>query len=557
MHPIFDVLPLVSGATSKIRLSHRARSRSIQGQGVAISAGGAAVIINGASAQALWTALERPLRSGVELGDLIANFPDKGQQVVAGILRELDDRRLLVECEDQQEADWAGEVGAFDYYDRNSRRPIASAALTLETRLRISSSTMSRLGDEIFRNLHDAGFVQVQSVAHPQPRDSIPDRTLIIERLFPDGVWRLIVGVVAARGIGFVGPTNVKCEPLLLELLRTQLDARASAQAPTDEAEMLFVSLLASQACLAVLAHVVRESEEGYTGAHSSGDLPTADMTPNFNVSTADLLTEPHSLTILEPVGSAEFLREIAVLPVDTSLPTLPELLDALSPIWDMVFGPVLEPIPGALPQVPLGLARSGVARGGVTIGCGPTSIDAKADAVLHALSLLVGEPDDLLAAVGWSLRSACGSAVATVLDRNQQIDWTPTDLSANDTDSESRRLLASLSLRFGLDVCVRVSSAFDTAVIRTEVWCGAVRLGVAFGTYRTSSVQAALRRALASAQTSSSCEEIEALDARTPQILDELSDWAARTSRIQLFEMPAESGWSGLPIVRAWARLA
>ena len=66
-----------------VRLRVGTRARSIDGRGIAISAGTSAVIVDDAGAQALWTTIEPVLRAGVEPERLMATAPRRGRGGVA------------------------------------------------------------------------------------------------------------------------------------------------------------------------------------------------------------------------------------------------------------------------------------------------------------------------------------------------------------------------------------------------------------------------------------------------------------------------------------------
>lgn len=130
----------------------------------------------------------------------------------------------------------------------------------------------------------------------------------------------------------------------------------------------------------------------------------------------------------------------------------------ALAALTDPELGPVPEPSPGDLPQLPANIVRAGG-----TLGVGTTLDGAKRDAAVRALTKPgVSAGLDRTHALGNALRAAAHARLADLpaLDLSEE-DWSG--------DATARRWWKALTLRFGVPATIQVTR-LDEAVVHAEI---------------------------------------------------------------------------------------
>lgn len=287
-------------------------------------------------------------------------------------------------------------------------------------------------------------------------------------------------------------------------------------------------------------------------------------------VTTDELVSEPHRLPLLPELDAG---RTGGFPEAPEPAPLLTDRLDALAPLWDRVFGPVGEPVPGDLPQLPVGLARAG--RRGVS-GCGATTAQARLDALVGSLHAVAWGPDAGPAGrgLGSTRAEAVGDAVGDLVLR-AAVPWKEVD-PPGPMSAAARRLWAALTLRAGVAAGLRFHELEDAGLWRAEVLAPSGALPAPSGgadpepappapdtavlaSGAAADPDAALREALTRAVAAVQGEDLPGLAthaARTPDAAASLAAWAAATGRVRVSAPAGAAAWAAHGVhtaVAAW----
>ncbi|WP_431868377.1 hypothetical protein [Nocardiopsis eucommiae] len=405
-------MPDTTATTPAVRLKSAVRARSLASEGVALSMGATAVVVRGSRADTVWRALEPALRAGFHRSELLGRFPEAGRPFLAGILDQLEEHRFLRDLEPEPASLTEAERAAYPHLESVTHRPYAALAALRTSVVRVRSSC-PLLEARVRRALARAGFGEVHADTGPVPEAPV----LLTARLSPSGdavgaevhadtgpvpeapvpltARPSLPGdaanagsehvVAAGDGLWLTGPRDRPGTPDLSGRLRAWFAGREESgpDRPEPDAEALGVtrSLVAAQLTLALVAQVAR-------GVSAPGSAPVPGPGPEFMVTTDELVSEPHTLLVADPLDPR------ATRPLPRTAPEefapaepleVPDRLDAVTHLWDRVFGPVGEPAPGDLSQLPVGLARSGR-----LAGYGLTTALARENALVNALNAVV-----------------------------------------------------------------------------------------------------------------------------------------------------------------------
>ncbi|CAL9502156.1 hypothetical protein SUDANB121_03476 [Nocardiopsis dassonvillei] len=571
-----------------LRLKRAVRARSLAAEGVAVSMGATAVVLRGAPADAVWRALEPVLRSGFTRAALVERFPAGGRAVLTGILGQLEEHGFLREAEEEYELG-ATERAAYPHLEALTARPFAALRALAGSSVRVRGESVA-VEAAVRRALGRAGFRDVSAdTGPPEPGVLATVRTTV------PGHPEALHVIVAEGGVWAAGPRDATASPAALDALRAwagALDEPAGADPGAPESEAAR-TLVAAQLALAAVAHVARVTEEAapapeaHAAGAAEGAVPTrvahatraaegtaqtavtdtaraaegngaaADArpaggtrvrSPEFMVTTDELVSEPHRLPLL-PELDAGRPGEFPEAPEPAEL--LTDRLDALAPLWDRVFGPVGEPLPGDLPQLPVGLARAG--RRGVS-GCGATTAQARLDALVGSLHAVAWGPAAGPGGrgLGSTRAEAVGDAVGDLVLR-AGVPWKEVD-PPGPMSAASRRLWAALTLRAGVAATVRFHELEDAGLWRAEVAGAAVLASGA-----AADPDAALREALTRAVAAVQGEDLPGLAvhaARTPDAAASLAAWSAATGRVRVAAPAGAAAWAAHGVhtaVAAW----
>lgn len=540
-----------------LRLKRGVRARSLAAEGVAVSMGAAAVVLRGAPADAVWRALEPALRAGFTRTALVEGFPERGRAVLTGILDRLEEHGFLREAEEEHGLDTA-ETAAYPHLEALTTRPFAALRALAATPVRVRAESVP-VEAAVRRALGRAGFRDVSAdTGPPEPGMLATARSAV-----PGSPEALHV-VAAERGVWTAGPRDTAASPAALDALRAWcrgLDEPAGADPGAPESEAVR-TLVAAQLALAVVAHVARTAGGAAPGAAEAG--------PEFMVTTDELVSEPHRLPLLPELDAG---RTGAFPGAPEPAPLVTDRLDALAPLWDRVFGPVGEPVPGDLPQLPVGLARAG--RGGGS-GCGATTAEARLDALVGSLHAAAWGPGAGPGGrgLGSTRAEAVGDAVGDLVLR-AGVPWKEVD-PPGPMSAAARRLWAALTLRSGVAASVRFHELEGAGLWRAEVLgpkgrdpagraggtgpggekapVGATGREVAgsgaavLASGAAADPDAALREALLRAVAAVQGEDLPGLAAhaaRTPDATASLAAWAAATGRVRVAAPAGAAAWA------------
>jgi len=588
------------------RLKSGVRARSLADEGVAVSMGATAVVVRGARADTVWRALEPALRAGFTRESLVATFPAPGRPFLEGVLDQLEDHGFLRELEDEHELS-ASERVAYPHLESLTARPFAALRALADSTVRVRSEC-PLLEAEVRRALGRAGFREVHADTGPGAG------VLLTARIGVPGRGESPYLVAAGDGVWLSGPRDAPGDAALVERVREWFGGSAPDGTGTGSGSgaglAITRALVAAQLALALVAHVARAVDEPV----DPGPGPAADdgtsSDPEFMVTTDELVSEPHPFVALPPLGegrpggpmSAPWPAPPPPGPVPPS--SLPERLDRVTHLWDRVFGPVGEPAPGDLPQLPVGLAR--VARSDVH-GCGFTTAEARLDALLTALGSVAwpgvpargtspGTGGDTRSEVrgsasrgdggrargdvsgdgaravgrrpgaepsgtGWTapvgrglgltLPAAIGASVGDLVlgtDTGWKDIGPPEPMSA-----PARRLWAALTLRFGVSASTRFRELDGTGLLRVDVvGADGAPLGTGVSADADGATREALLRAVANAALADGAVAVAAT--RTPQVVAALTRWAATSGRVRVGEPERAPEWAARGVYAAVA---
>lgn len=504
-----------------VRLRVGTRARSIDGRGIAISAGTSAVIVDDAGAQALWTTIEPVLRAGVEPERLMATVPRRGRGVVDGILERLDAHQLLREVEPD-----APEIAALAHLETVTRRPGAAARVVAATTVRVTGE--GPVAHAVAAHLGALGYacvlMKTYTPEHVAPRAS--HVLARVERLGPDDAWHDVAFAVGDARTTVVGPRNRDADTGLEDAVLGRLSRFCVPDAPPDP-EPLSAALVAAQLALAVLASCGRAVEDD--------DPP---VWPEYLVTTDGVVSEPRPHVALPRLA-----HDGRVLGVDawtTSEPHDehgdPAALEGLSPVWDTALGLIGEPLPLDLPQLPAGLAALVDDEGRTLGGVGSTTAAARLDAAFAALRPVANGPAGHLAGMlglGTSACAARADAVARLVERSD-LGWRPVWREIESFGADVRSLHVALTRHLARPVSVALSAS-EVGLHRVDVRApDGELLGRAVACSAGAAAHGALLRAVGFAQwqTSGAClvgrnPVIDVLETRASAVRTQLDRWA------------------------------
>lgn len=496
---------------TSVRLRTGTRSRVLKGRGIAVSAGASAVIVDGAGAQALWTAIEPSLRSGIEPQRLLAAVPEQGRDVVSGILTQLDENHLLRELEVPDDG-----VAAIAHLEAVARRPVAASRLVAATTLRVTGN--GPVARAAAAHLAAAGYADIVDQVRTEP-----DVLARVERRGPDGGWEPVAFAVGDTRTVLVGPRNRDADAALEHEACAVLAGGPVPGAPGTET--LLGTLVGAQLALVVLGSSARVADGTPPGRW-----------PQYLVTTGGLVSEPRTLVGLRRLAldgrqvAVEGWAQVAGHDEHGD----PAALDRLEPVWDTVLGGVGQPLPLDLPQLPVGLAAIIDDEGRACGGIGATTAAARLDVVLTALRPVAGDPTTGVSlGLGTSAEAARAEAVARLVDRSD-LSWRSVQPDPADLGIDVRRLHAALTLQFAEPVTVAHAET-ATGLYRVEVRDMAGELlGRAVATGAGAAAHGALLRAAGRAQWATSAADLvprnphlDALDTRTSAVRTQLDAWA------------------------------
>lgn len=428
------------------RLRATVHARTLQGHGVAVSAGHSAVVLDGRAAEQLWEALHPVLVAGTSKDALLGRVPQTARGAVDRLWEQLTDHGLL--CAATGAPDRSGDGVLAAHFERTAPDP--SAALRAAGR-----STALLAGDpglvaEISEALAGTGLPTVDGGATlSEPVAWLRSPGARIAQLTvdhsADTTGSATVILVRAGDWSLVGtwPTDTGRQRAITDWTRTR--AAQAGPGPADGRAALADRLAAAQTVLRALAQIAQPG-----GAHQG----------RYLVTTPDVVSEEHALLVLpegEPLEEPLLHEVLLAEPggTDGTALGLDDQLRDLEPLWN---GPLTTwhgPTPGDLPQVPLGLATA--SDGATTvIGVGLNTADARMSCVEQLSSHRTGHP------VGRDPLTAAASAIT---------DWALRRLSFTGAIEPAplsptvRRFTQALLLREG----VQVSTSCRSADVRGE----------------------------------------------------------------------------------------
>ncbi|WP_285733050.1 hypothetical protein [Nocardiopsis sp. ATB16-24] len=526
-----------------MRLKTAVRARSLAEEGIALSMGTTAVVVRGARAEALWHALEPTLRSGFTRRTLTERFPAKGRAFLEGVLDQLEEHAFLREVEEEHELS-GSELVAYPHLESLTARPYAALRALAESTVRVRSSC-ALLEAEVRRALGRAGFREVHADTESGPG------ALLTTRLCVPGHKEALHLVASGRGIWVSGPRNTSADPELSQRVRTWfegLDDTGSDGTVEEAGLSLTRSLVAAQLSLALVAQVARSVEET--------DPP---RDPEFMVTTDELVSEPHPFVVLPALDP----RVPEPLPREAAPPEeVTERLDSVAPLWDRVFGPVGEPRPDDLEQLPVGAAR--VDRSSL-FGAGATTATARVDALLtalHAVARSAGSESEALG-LGLTPSAAVGEAVGNLVTEDHD-RWRDTDPS-EPMSASARRLWAALTLRFGVDARLLHQKSDDLGLWRvTVLGPDGAPMGASAAPETDAAAHEALLRAVARVQLGRGTDPPSFVDTvslpvtttRTGPVTASLERWAHETGLVRVYAPGGAGSWAArgvYAVVASW----
>lgn len=537
---------------SAVRLKSAVRARSLAAEGVALSMGATAVVVRGARADTVWRALEPTLRAGFHRAELLERFPERGRPFLAGILDQLEEHGFLRELEPEPVSLTEAEQASYPHLESATHRPYAALAALRTSVVRVRSSC-PLLEAEVRRALARAGFGEVHADTGPEPEGPILLTTRISEAHAEDaevaenGEAEHVVA--ADSGLWLAGPRNRPGTPDLSGRLRAwfaQREPDPAHREPDGSALRVTRTLVAAQLALALVAHVARSVSDTAT---VTGPDTDRDTDPEFMVTTDELVSEPHTLLVPDPLDptASQPLPVLAAEPTGVSEPLeIPDRLDAVTHLWDRVFGPVTAPGPENLSQLPVGLARAGR-----YAGCGFTTAQARENALVKALHEVVWRAPETTGAVGLGLGltpvAAIGAAVGDLVLRAPEDRWKDVDLPV--LSPASRRLWTALTLRFGVPVELALQELNGTGARRARVVSEGPAgdlLGMSAAPDPDACVQEALLRAVAGVRLAEEAPGVVLPPAATSTeaVTSALARWAFETGGVRVAAPGGADGW-------------
>lgn len=574
----------VGTTSAPVRLRSTARSRTMPARGVAVSAGGDAVIINGGSAETIWSVMEPLLMAGCDPEELIGRFPTQGRPLIRSIMEQLDEHDLLREVETHESIP-ADNSSLEEYFEQLTRRPRAAAARMARTAIGITG-TCAVLNEAVRLAFTEVGFATVTTTHIPATDDGV--NTVLVHRspLDAEGARPAaaegVLTVLAVSGGGWhaAGPTNAQPFPQDVEAVhrwvRTKVPMRDRTDPEPDIGGIYAFNLVAAQLALAALNAVAREIEAVEMSAQPP--LEPAQVLaarPQFMVTSPSLVSEPHPVTTLTPLNPSN--GEVwHPTQVGTPESTDDSVLDALEPLWAGLFSRFAGPTPGSHEQLPLGMAEAGTVDAGVpgrlVAGTGLTTAEARLDALSVAATDLAlndfspidgGFAQDTLT-VSWSREAAAADATVGMLDRHAQ--WHPVGTPEELFSPRTRRMWAALVLRYHRTLRMETAAlANDQTLHRCRVSVDGRWTATGIAVTPEAAAEEALLRAAGITQFSVNSVEASGSETAPPRSLAPMLAssrtgilaWAKRNPQLIGYRIPSGAEyWSrvGLyPVVTAW----
>lgn len=500
-----------------LRLRRSVHVRTLEHRGVAVSAGHDAVVLDGAAAEQLWTALEPRLHEGVSAEALLAGVPERARRVTEGLWQQLVDHRLL--CV----ADPAGEEPAgplAEHFERTAGDPGRAMARARAAAVQVTGDPA--LAQALREALGETG-VTLDAGTDAPDLSGLTEEYAVLTLHLP--AHREHVLVARAGGYRLVGP--LPSGEAERTALRRWLSQRAAEEVtPLSSRDRIADALAAAQAVLVVLEVL--------------GESSPAGPAPVFHLTSPDVVAERHPLAVLPPPGPVdEVLDLVALVAVDEAPLEEDELLRTLEPLWSGPLTTWRGPVPDALPQLPIGLAVAGHGTTDV-VGVGVDTAGAR----LSCVEQLAEHETGL--SVGRTLRTAAARAVTRVVQHGL---WVPDRDPAAVTTPLARRLLQALTLREGVPVTLRSGSSGGVLPLtRVEVLDDrGGRLATGLAADRDRAVEEALLAAVGAVQAAPHGVSVSTAPVpRLPGTQLDLVGWAAKRGLVLRRPAPAPA-WSTL----------
>lgn len=349
------------------RLRRSVSARTLEGRGIAVSAGRTAVVLDGAAAEQLWAAIEPVLRTGVAVPDLLDRLPAAARPAAGGLLDQLEEHALL--CAATAPAE--GPLG--EHFERTADDPAAASAAAARTAVEVGGDDAGLVA-EILEAFAGTGL-RVRASRTPavplpgapgatvttyapgaEPGDGDAGRSVLVLRA---GDWRLVGPAPDSRGAR--------------EALRSWATRARALAGPANAARDGIADRLAgAQAVLDTLTTL-------------SADRPGApDATPaRYHLTSPDVVSEVHPLVALPDLapGGELLAPEVLIGHGAGGAGTDGDFLEQTEQLWLGPLSPWSGPVPGDLPQLPVGLAVAGTA-GHPVAEAGVDTADARAACV-------------------------------------------------------------------------------------------------------------------------------------------------------------------------------
>lgn len=514
------------------RLRRSVSSRTLDGRGIAVSAGRTAVVVDGAAAEGLWAALEPVLRSGVAVPALLDRLPQAARPAAASLIEQLEEHHLL--CA----AGGAPTGPLAEHFERIADDPAAASAAVTRARVE-ATGTDPGLITELVQAFEGTGIsVRATGTAGAGPQ-AAPGATVTLQD--PAGTEQTIL-VLRAGGWRLVGPapTSTATHAALLDWVERQATQPHPASSARDR---IADRLAAAQAVLDVLALI----------AAGPGSAPV-----RYHVTSPDVVSELHQLEVLPDLGPADGSRLAAqdlLLEAQTGRGPDGAFLEGAQPLWLGPLSPWSGPVPADLPQLPVGLATAATGNTPV-LETGLDTADARALCLerLAELTALDQGIDAGLVGVGRDLPT--GAARAITRWALAERDWSDPVSGPAAATPTARRYWNALTLREAVPARVQTRRTShpgrsDLALVEILDSSGTV-LGTGLAPSAAQALEEALIPAVGTALTTSSgtagtapgTSVSTAAQPRLAATREALLDWARDTL---LLSQPAGA--------HAWAR--
>lgn len=437
-------------AATALRLRRSVHVRTLEQHGVAVSAGHDAIVLDGTAAEHLWAALEPRLRQGVTPEELLAGVPERAHRATRGLWEQLVDHRLVCAAGPDGEQ---GPGPLAEHFERTAPDPTRAlaradqAVVGLDGDPGLTTMVREALADTGISTSPPADDLPVGGPVHgPALGPGTGDLAVLTLRL-PDQELHQIL-LARAGGHRLVGP--VPAEETAHRALARWLALRAEeGLSPLGPRDQIADRLAAAQAVLLVLELVA--------------EVPRQDAHPRYHVTSPDVVAELHPLAVLPHPGPVTEVVDLTGL-LAAAAPTAAEddVLRDAEPLWSGPLATWSGPVPGDLPQLPIGLATAAVGRHEL-VGVGLDTADAR----MSCLEQLVEAETGL--SVG---RHPVAAAARAITRATAQGPWVPTGEAPRAGTPLARRLLQALTLREGVEVTLRahVTGATGGSLSRVSV---------------------------------------------------------------------------------------